>query len=119
MNNLFLKTSIVCTTLLNASGLFFLGSPVAAASPDSAPLRPSTAQQQIESIMVGMLDLDSDTVSEGESRSISTRLRNFLNQQNIFEVIERQKMTEIMEEVGFQLSGACNTDEGGHPPAEP
>ncbi|MFC1545210.1 hypothetical protein ACFL44_00790, partial [Gemmatimonadota bacterium] len=58
-----------------------------------------------------MLDLEQNNVDAGEARAITARLRFYLGQQPAFQVIERQRMSEIMEEVGFQFSGACDTDE--------
>ena len=69
----------------------------------------SPAQQ--DTILVGVLDLDESNLDPGEARVISDRLRYFINGQPIFQLIERAKMINIMEEVGFQLSGACDTDE--------
>ena len=64
-----------------------------------------------DTILVGVLDLDESNLDPGEARVISDRLRYFINSQPIFQLIERAKMINIMEEVGFQLSGACDTDE--------
>ncbi len=64
-----------------------------------------------DTILVGVLDLDASNLDPGEARVISDRLRYFINSQPIFQLIERAKMINIMEEVGFQLSGACDTDE--------
>ena len=64
-----------------------------------------------DTILVGVLDLDASNLDPGEARVISDRLRYFINSQPIFQLIERAKMVNIMEEVGFQLSGACDTDE--------
>ena len=66
---------------------------------------------QEDTILVGVLDLDESNLDPGEARVISDRLRYFINSQPIFQLIERAKMLNIMEEVGFQLSGACDTDE--------
>ncbi|MFC1595599.1 PEGA domain-containing protein [Gemmatimonadota bacterium] len=67
--------------------------------------------QQQEPLIVGVLDLETNNVDAGEAAAISERLRLFLGQQPAFIVIERQRMSEIMDEVGFQFSGACDTDE--------
>lgn len=64
-----------------------------------------------DTILVGVLDLDASNLDPGEARVISDRLRYFINSQPIFQLIERAKMVNIMEEVGFQISGACDTDE--------
>ena len=64
-----------------------------------------------DTILVGVLDLDASNLDPGEARVISDRLRYFINSQPVFQLIERAKMVNIMEELGFQLSGACDTDE--------
>ena len=68
-------------------------------------------QQQQEPVTVGVIDLDVNNVDEGEARAISERLRIWLGRTGVFQVIERNQMDTIMEELGFQYSGACNTDE--------
>jgi hypothetical protein len=67
-------------------------------------------------LLVGVLELDPNNVDAGEARAIAERLRLYLGRQRIggqvvFQVIERNKMETIMQELGFQLSGACDTDE--------
>jgi hypothetical protein len=67
-------------------------------------------------LLVGVLELDPNNVDPGEARAIAERLRLYLGRQQIggqivFQVIERNKMETIMQELGFQLSGACDTDE--------
>lgn len=68
-------------------------------------------QQQQEKLTIGVLDLDYNNVTQEESKTISERLRIWLGRQPIFQVIERNKMESIMEEVGFQFSGACNIED--------
>ncbi|MFC1499455.1 CsgG/HfaB family protein [Candidatus Zixiibacteriota bacterium] len=61
---------------------------------------------------IAVLDLDANNIEEGEARAITERLRVKLTEKrDIFEVVERNRMESILSEVGFQLSGACNTDE--------
>ena len=73
--------------------------------------RQQQQQQQKESLLIGVLDLDPIGVQQDEARAISERLRLYVGRQDVFDVIERNRMEEIMEELGFQLSGACATDE--------
>lgn len=68
-------------------------------------------QQVQEPLTVGVIDLDVNNVDEGEARAVSERLRIWLGRTGVFQVIERNQMDTIMEELGFQYSGACNTDE--------
>lgn len=90
--------------------------PTVSAAPASPDLNLSPAiqqpqQQQVDQIIIGILDLDPNNVDAGETVAITNRLRFYLGEQAIFQVIERQKMDEMIDEVGFQLSGACDTDE--------
>ena len=64
-----------------------------------------------EPLTIGVLDLDANGVSDAEARAISERLRIWLGRTGVFEVIERNQMESIMNEIGFQVSGACDTDE--------
>ncbi|MFC1628185.1 PEGA domain-containing protein [Gemmatimonadota bacterium] len=57
------------------------------------------------------MDLETNNVDAADAAAISERLRIFLGQQPAFIIIERQRMSEILDEVGFQFSGACDTDE--------
>jgi TolB-like protein len=68
-------------------------------------------QQPVTRLTIGVLELDVNNVDVGEARAISERLRAYLGRTNVFQVIERNKMETIMQELGFQLSGACDTDE--------
>lgn len=90
--------------------LFLLNASIVQAdSPISAPA--IQVQQQVEPLTVGVLDLDPNNVSASEVLAISERLRYHLGQFSVFQVIERKNMTDIMDELGFQFSGACDTDD--------
>ncbi len=78
------------------------------------PQQPPVAQPG--PMLVGVLELDPNNVDPGEARAIAERLRLYLGRQRVggqvvFQVIERNKMESIMQELGFQISGACDTDE--------
>ncbi|MFC1629175.1 protein kinase [Gemmatimonadota bacterium] len=64
-----------------------------------------------EAITIGVLDLTSFGLDSTEVRIVSERLRYYLGEQDVFEVIADKTMTTLMEEIGFQTSGACDTDE--------
>ena len=64
-----------------------------------------------EVLIVGVLDLNPNNVDAGETAAVTDRLRMHLGRQSIFQVIERQKLTNMMTEMGFRVSGVCNTDE--------
>jgi hypothetical protein len=88
-----------------------LGPAVALALVEQQPPAPQPGP-----LLVGVLELDPNNVDAGEARAIAERLRLYLGRQRIggqvvFQVIERNKMETIMQELGFQLSGACDTDE--------
>ena len=61
--------------------------------------------------MIGVLDLEANNVDTGEAAAITNRLRLSLSQTMFFRLIERANMDQILDEVGFQLTGACDTDE--------
>jgi TolB-like protein len=78
---------------------------------DSRAQNQPAGQQPVTRVTIGVLELDVNNVDAGEARAISERLRAYLGRTNVFQVIERNKMETIMQELGFQLSGACDTDE--------
>ncbi len=92
---------------LSLPGLLLLVGCLAVPGTVSAEIEP----QQQEPITVGVIDLDVNNVDVGEARAVSERLRTWLGRTGVFQVIERNQMDTIMEELGFQYSGACNTDE--------
>ncbi len=73
---------------------------------------PASAQSQTQlPLLVGVLDFEANDVRSSEVLSIAARLRIYLNRSQVFEVLERRQMEGILREQGFQLSGACDTDE--------
>ncbi len=78
----------------------------------SEPLRslPQITDSQ-EPMLVAVLELEAISVTPSEARGITERLRTWLIRTRTFTVIERGRMAEILEEQGFQGSGACDTDE--------
>lgn len=67
----------------------------------------SFAQQKITA---AVMSLKAEGVSPSEARIISARLRVELFKTNTFALVERERMADILQEQGFQLSG-CTTDE--------
>lgn len=59
---------------------------------------------------IAILNLTSEGVSISEANIITDRLRTELFRTNYFNVLEREKMDDILSEQGFQLSG-CMSDE--------
>jgi len=63
-----------------------------------------------DKISIAVLELDAEGVSKSDARIISDRLRTDLFNTNMFTVIEREKVSEVLKEQGFQLSG-CTSNE--------
>lgn len=63
-----------------------------------------------EKITIAVMDLKGEGLSTSETRIITSRLRTDLFNTKKFKVVEREKMNEILEEQGFQLSG-CTSNE--------
>jgi TolB-like protein len=82
---------------------------VLALAPGMADAQQSSVQQP--KTLIAVLELEANNVPEPEARAIADRLRYHLARQDPFRVLERSRMETILEEVGFQVSGACNTEE--------
>jgi len=67
----------------------------AAQSPDNSP----------RVVRIGVLDLTGENISDAEIRLLSDRLRIELYRTGRFEVLERERMTDILAEHEFSLSG--------------
>ena len=59
---------------------------------------------------LAVLDLDATNIGIAEAKSLSDRLRIEIFNTGSYEMLEREKMTKILEEMEFQLSG-CTSDE--------
>ncbi len=92
-------------------GLFFIALPLCLLIFCAAS--PAYAQDPAHEgpLMIGVLDLEANNVDAGEASAITNRLRLSLSQTGVFSLIERANMDQLLQEVGFQLSGACDTDE--------
>jgi len=58
---------------------------------------------------LAVLDLDAKGLEKTQAEILTNRLRSHVVSLGIYEVVERQKMQEILDEQEFQLSG-CTTD---------
>jgi len=58
---------------------------------------------------LGVLDFEGLGISENETKALTNRLRGIFVKTDEYQVIERGKMNEILDEQGFQLSG-CTSD---------
>ncbi|MCI0515406.1 PEGA domain-containing protein, partial [candidate division KSB1 bacterium] len=61
--------------------------------------------------VVAILDLETAGIDSTAIIGLSNRLRAEILKTGQFEVMERNRMQEILFEQGFQQTGACNTDE--------
>ena len=59
---------------------------------------------------VAVMDFRANSLSKGEVKALTDRLRNELFSYKQFDLMERAYMEEILDEQGFQLSG-CTSDE--------
>jgi len=59
---------------------------------------------------IAVLDFEGLGVPDVEAKALTNRLRSVLVQRDIYRVVERGKMDEILKEQGFQLSG-CTSEE--------
>ena len=70
----------------------------------------STIQLYGQRMNVAVLDLDPTGVSKEDSRFLSDRLRTELFETGGFQVVERDKMEEILKEQGFQNTGCTSVE---------
>jgi len=66
---------------------------------------------QVKKIRVAVLDLEVAGIDTTTIISLSNRLRAELLQTGQFDVMERNRMEELLFEQGFQQTGACSSDE--------
>lgn len=71
---------------------------------------PATIFSQQSKENIAVLDLDPTSISETDARFLSDRLRAELFESGVFQVVERDKMNDILQEQGFQLSGCTTVD---------
>ncbi len=67
--------------------------------------------QEETKIQLAVLDLKGTNISEGEAIVFTERLQHILRKTELYDIIERGRIKEILEEQQFQESGLCNTDE--------
>jgi hypothetical protein len=59
---------------------------------------------------IAVLDLDAMGISPAEAQFLSDRLRTELFETGVFQVVEREKMQEILKEQGFQKTGCTSVE---------
>lgn len=65
---------------------------------------------QQSKINIAVLDLEPTSIPNADAQFLSDRLRSELFKTGAFQVVERDKMQEILNEQGFQLSGCTSVD---------
>jgi len=65
---------------------------------------------QNKKMTVAVLDLDPTGVAESDAQFLSDRLRTELFETGKFQIVEREKMNDILEEQGFQQSGCTSIE---------
>lgn len=61
-------------------------------------------------IPVAILDFDANNVTQAEARALSDRFRVEVFNAGVFDVMEREKMKGILDEMQFQLSGSTSNE---------
>ena len=65
---------------------------------------------QITKEQIAVLNLEAVGVSETESMTLTDRLRSEIIRTDAFILLERSKMSEILQEQGFQMTGCTSTE---------
>ena len=73
---------------------------------DSAPVKQITSNAKIQ---LAVLPLECNDVTETQGKILADQLRNGLQKVVGYQVVERGQMDFILQEQGFQQSGACNS----------
>ena len=63
-----------------------------------------------QDITIAVLDFEGQGVSQSETKTLTDRLRDEMFKTDVYIVLERGKMDEVLKEQGFQQPG-CSTDE--------
>jgi len=69
---------------------------------------PVVIAQTIRKTAVAVMDLRGSGLSETDAKFLTERLMIELQRTDVFDVLERDKMDEILKEQGFQQTGACD-----------
>ncbi len=102
----FLIFSTIISTVLFAQEKFKLDSPSDILQVD----KDTIAIEKSEKLAVAILKLDGNNITEAETKALSDRLRIEIFNVGVYEVMEREKMNRILDEMQFQLSD-CTSDE--------
>ena len=115
MNNRIKVSLFICfvlPSLLSAQEKFKLDAPqdTIAVQEDTTAVEAPQQPEEPAKMAIALLDLDANNVEESEARTLTDRLRIEIFNAGIFDVMERDKMNNILTEMQFQLSG-CTSDE--------
>ncbi|MBL7136291.1 MAG: PEGA domain-containing protein [Candidatus Marinimicrobia bacterium] len=102
----FLIFSTIISTVLFAQEKFKLDSPFDTLQVD----KDTIVIEKSEKLAVAILKLDGNNITEAETKALSDRLRIEVFNAGVYEVMEREKMNRILDEMQFQLSD-CTSDE--------
>ncbi len=102
----FLIFSTIISTVLFAQEKFKLNSTSDTLRVD----RDTIAVKKSEKLAVAILELDGNNITEAETKALSDRLRIEIFNAGVYEVMEREKMNRILDEMQFQISD-CTSDE--------
>lgn len=72
-----------------------------------AAVPPGLAQNQGR-VATAIVDLDGRNIPQSDAAMLSDRFRTEVFNTRVFDVLEREKMGEILKEQGFQQTGACD-----------
>jgi curli biogenesis system outer membrane secretion channel CsgG len=70
----------------------------------------SMSLAQISKTNIAVIDLDPTAIPKNEAQFLSDRLRTELFETGVFQVVEREKMTAILNEQGFQQTGCTSVE---------
>jgi len=106
-----MKYAVTLTLILLFLGLAIHAAEQSEADTSGLTLSSDTSETDIESkLAVAVIQLDANGISTAEARALTDRLRLEIFNYGVYEVMERDKMTRILDEMQFQLSGCTSND---------
>lgn len=76
----------------------------------AAPVFSMNPDQTAKKVNIAVFDFEGKGLSQAEATALSERFRSVLVSTNKFNVVERQKIKLIMDEIGLQLSGVVSEE---------
>ncbi|MBO8131791.1 MAG: PEGA domain-containing protein [Candidatus Marinimicrobia bacterium] len=93
-----LKSKILVTIMI-----FFMT--ISAQQADTTVSVTEEVVEKEQKIPIAVMDLDANNIDESEAKALSDRMRVEIVQIGVFDVMERKRMADILNEMKFQLSG--------------